>query len=430
MRRKIKDNPAGVFMEITMILNNNIKKLPLLMLCTFTVLLLSYCGSGSGGHNHDREGHDHDHGSTAAATKEDTGHSTQRQYIHLTEEVKKNIDIKTAEVKSGPVKATLKAMGKVLAPNNRKAVVGFSFSGRVVKRHASLGDRVTKNQPLATLECDEVGDAQSEYLKSLTGFELTTLDFQREERLQKKDIGAKKDYLETRARYETAKAALTAAEKKLDLMGLSEDQVKSLAKSRNLSSRVTVKAPIAGRIVTDEAVLGAVVDPSTQLMTLLDSATLCIDADIYEKDIARIKKDQEVHISVPAYPGETFHGKIHYIGDVVHPETRTITVRTTVENQDYRLKPGMFADIRILLHQTENAMVIPKEAVLDDGDRKMVFVREDDHYVYRPVITGTAFNGSIEITAGLKIGDTVVLEGNYQLKSHLYQDIISHGHTH
>ncbi|MCP5107232.1 MAG: efflux RND transporter periplasmic adaptor subunit [bacterium] len=172
------------------------------------------------------------------------------------------------------------------------------------------------------------------------------------------------------------------------------------------------------------------IDASTEIMVIMDLAGLWIDAEVYEKDFSRVRKEQEVEIVVPAYPREHFHGKIHYIGDVVHSETRTITVRTKVDNKDFRLKPGMFADIKILTGQKEKAIIVPKEAVLDDGGQKIVFVREHDHYSLRPVQTGAAYNGDVEILKGLSIGENVVVEGNFQLKSRLQQESISHGHTH
>ena len=353
-----------------------------------------------------------------------------KQALHLSEEVRKQIDLKTVAVKPGPVKATLKAMGKVLAPNDKKAIVGYAFPGRIIKVHAAIGQWVKKADPLITLECEDVGSAKSEYFKAFTEFQLAKQNFEREERLFKKDIGAKKDYLQTKAQLEIANSGLEAAEKKLQVMGFSQQEIQALNKAKNISPEVTVNAPITGRLIQNNAVLGAMIEPSSEIMIILDPTTLCIDAEIYEKDLAKIKPHQEVQIAVPAYPEETFVGRIFYIGDVVHPETRTITVRTRVPNKDFKLKPGMFADIKILLDQRERAVTVPIEAVLDDLDRKIVFVLEGENFVCRTVEVGPTFNGHIEIVKGLKTGEIVAVEGNYQLKSGLQEEILKRAHVH
>jgi cobalt-zinc-cadmium efflux system membrane fusion protein len=375
------------------------------------------------------------HSNTGEQEKSSIGehsHGEGGQVLHLSEEVKKQIDLETVPVRPGPVKATLKAMGKVLAPNDKKAIVGCAFSARIVELHAVVGQWVKKGQPLVTLECEDVGNAQSEFVKALTDHELSKLDFDREERLFKKDIGAKKEYLEAKAKYDIARAHLNAVEKRLLVLGLSKEQVEEIARTGSVVPRVTVNAPIPGRVVKNEAVLGAVVDSSSEIMVIMDPVTLWIDAEIYEKDLSKVRKGQEVEIAVPAYPAQRFYGRIHYIGDMVHLETRTIVVRTKVDNPEFKLKPGMFADIKILIVQKENAIIIPKEAVLDDGDRKIVFVKQgngsDEHFVPRTVEVGTRYDGDIEIVKGLHIGELVVLKGNYQLKSQLHRESLSHTH--
>ena len=104
---------------------------------------------------------------------------------------------------------------------------------------------------------------------------------------------------------------------------------------------------------------------------------------------------------------------------MIKEETRTVTVRTEVGNEGYRLKPGMFASLSILLDRQIRALTVPQAAVLDDGDRKIVFVARDGAFHPRVVVTGARMNGSIEVASGLAAGDRVVTKGNFQLKSKL-----------
>jgi len=176
-------------------------------------------------------------------------------------------------------------------------------------------------------------------------------------------------------------------------------------------------------VIESNAVLGAMVDQSTEILTLMDPTTLWVDAEIYERDISRVHPGQKVTISVPAYPDRTFGGTLSYVGDVLKEDTRTVTVRTEVENPHHRLKPGMFADVQISMNGSSPALVVPTEAVLDDGEGRIVFVLAGDGFEVRPVEVGTRHNGQIEISAGLREGEAVATAGAFQLKSKLHQEL-------
>jgi len=214
----------------------------------------------------------------------------EKQAIKLSDDIKAQIDIKTTPVKERPIKSTLKAMGKVLAPKDRKSLVGYAFTSRIIKLHVSIGDWVNPGQSLMTLECEEVGNAKAEFFKARTDFELSKLNFNREERLFNKDIGAKKDYLEAKARFQIAQANQNAAEKKLNILGFSKAQIKQVINNKDISPFITVTSSISGRVIHNNAVLGAMIDQATELMVVMDPTILWIDAEIYEKDLSKIKK--------------------------------------------------------------------------------------------------------------------------------------------
>jgi len=172
------------------------------------------------------------------------------------------------------------------------------------------------------------------------------------------------------------------------------------------------------------------VDQGTEILVLLDPRLLCIDAEIYEKDISRVRIGQKVGVTVPAYPGEAFQGETRYISDVLNPETRTITVRTEVPNPDLKLKAGMFADMRIALNHSERALLVPRDAVLDDKGDKIVFVKSANGYRLHVIEIGARENGFFEVRDGLAEGDEVVIQGAFQLKSKLYEEILKKGHVH
>jgi cobalt-zinc-cadmium efflux system membrane fusion protein len=350
--------------------------------------------------------------------------------IELTDEEIGAIEIETVKAVYRPLKSKLTAMGKVLAHPYRKAIVSYAFPARISEIHVRIGDWVKKGQKLITLQSEEVGNAKSDFYKSQADYELAKVNYERYKRLFDRGVGAQKDYISAESDFKVAEANLNAAEKKLHVLGFSEEEVKVISETHQISPIILLYAPIGGKITINNAVLGAMIDQSTEILTIMDPTILCIDAEIYEKDIAKVRDKQPVEVRVPAYPGDQFNAEICFIGDVLSEETRTITVRSEVNNSDYKLKPGMFADINILLNHQTDALVLPKAAILDDGDRNIVFIKKANKYYPQLVELGAQEDSQVEILRGLALGDEVVTKGNFQLKSKLYDEILKKGHVH
>ncbi|MBW1717428.1 MAG: efflux RND transporter periplasmic adaptor subunit, partial [Deltaproteobacteria bacterium] len=322
------------------------------------------------------------------------------------------------------------APGKVIAQPQRKAIVSYAFSARVAQIHIRLGDWVNPGDKLITLESEEVGNARSEYYKAMADYELAKVSFEREKNLFDRGVGPKKELLKAESDLKVAGANLEAAEKKLHVLGFTEEQVKKISETHQIKPIITLFAPIRGKIIERNVVMGAMIDQSTEILVILDPTVLCVDADIYEKNISKIKIGQHVEVVVPAFPEEKFLGTIKYISDVLNEETRTITVRTEVKNKDMKLKAGMLASIKITLNNQDLALAVPAECILEDQGEEIVFIKKDEEFFLQVVEIGAKENGYVEITHGLSEGDEVVSRGNYQLKSKLYEEILKKGHIH
>jgi cobalt-zinc-cadmium efflux system membrane fusion protein len=350
--------------------------------------------------------------------------------IELSPEEKEVIEIATITASFRSLRTQLQAVGKVYAHPNRKAIVSYAFPARISDIHVRIGDWVKKGQEVVTLQSEEVGNALSDFYKSKADYELARVNCERAERLYDRGVGSQKDYLACEAEFKVAEATLNATEKKLHVLGFTEIQVQAIAETHQINPVITLFAPIHGKIIEYNAVLGAMVDQATEILTILNPEILVIDAEIYEKDIAKIRIGQQIDVAVPAYPGEKFEGKVSYISDVLNEETRTIQVRAEVENSSYKLKPGMFADVIIFLNHQIQALVLPKEAVLDERGEDIVFLQRDGKYFPTLVVLGSTEGNFVEIVNGIEEGDIVVTEGNYQLKSKLYDEILKQGHVH
>ena len=181
------------------------------------------------------------------------------------------------------------------------------------------------------------------------------------------------------------------------------------------SSVFSLTAPISGIVVERNATIGATVGSDANLFKIIDLSSVWIDANVFEKDLERVKLGQQVNVTVPAIPGVTFLGRVILVSSVVDPETRSLKVRTEVPNRGGNLKPDMFANVAIITDVNRSAISIPQSAVLDDGGQKVVFVASDSGYEKRVVSVGIQSNDRVEIQAGLKAGDKVVVKGNYLL---------------
>lgn len=347
--------------------------------------------------------------------------------VRLTGRERLSVEIETARAAFKPMSSSLQATGKVFAHQLRKAIVSYPFPARVSRIHVRPGDWVEAGQVLVTLQSEAVGQAKSEYFKALADHELARSSLEREKRLFDRGAGAGKNLQAAEAELKVAQAGLEAAEKKLHVLGFTEAQVAAAAKNHEVDPLISLFAPIAGKVVDDRLVLGAMVDQTTEILTVLDPRVLRVDADIYERDIAKVRTGQRVEVSVPSYPELVFVGTIRYVGDVLKEDTRTVTVRTEVDNEGLKLKPGMFASIRIVHGEEASVLAVPEEAVLDDGDRKMVFLSRDGAFVPRVVVTGPKIDGYVSVLKGLAEGDEVVTAGGYQLKSKLYDDVLKSG---
>jgi len=349
----------------------------------------------------------------------------------------KNSAIEIELVGPQSIAGVIPATGKVLVPEDRVAVIGPVNEGRIVRLFAGQGSRVQKGQKLADLESADIDQAEADYLKALADYEnarrssaaeirLAQANYDRTKLLYEKTITAGKNLQTAEHDLEVAKAAgessvngakatLTAARRHLLILGLSSSTIDSLPKKPDLAAVFSLNSPIAGTVIERNATVGASVGTDANLFKIIDLSRVWIDANVFEKDLARVRMGQEVKVNLPALPGSTYTGRVILIDSVVDPETRTIKVRTEVANPDSRLKPDMFANVEIVTDLNRSAISVPQTAVLNDGGKTVVFVAEGNGYQKREVHTGIQNGDRLEIVEGLSPGEKVVVKGNYLL---------------
>jgi len=345
--------------------------------------------------------------------------------------------IETEIVAPQSIVGVIPATGKILVPENQVAVIGPVNEGRIVRLYAGQGTRVRKGQKLADLESADIDQAEADYLKALADYEnavrssaaevkLAQQSYDRNRLLFEQKVtpgknlqAAEHDLEVAKATAENSvngtKAALTAARRHLLILGLNDATIDALTKKTDLAAVFSLNSPIDGIVVERNATVGASVGTDANLFKIIDLSRVWIDADVFEKDLPRVRPGQEVKLTVTAFPQSTFTGKVILINSVVDPDTRTVKVRTEVANPDGRLKPDMFANVQIVTDLNRAAISIPQSAVLNDEGKSIVFVAEADGYKKRQVQAGIQNNDRVEIIDGLNAGDKVVVKGNYLL---------------
>jgi len=323
-----------------------------------------------------------------------------------------------------------------VVPDHRTtAEITALVRGRVVDVYADLGQQVKADDLLAILYSSDLGMAQSTYLKAGAKLFVAERAFERAKMLLQEKVIGLAEAQRRQGEMLSLRAEKREAEDRLRLLGMSEDQITKLNKDQKIVSYVPITAPFDGRVIARNLTKGEVVEVTEKLFTIADLSEVWVMANIPEKDIPFIRADagtsdkssveQIVDVLLTAYPGEVFHGKVTYVGDVLEVATRTMNLRLEVPNPHRKLKPQMYATIRVHSLPEQNVLMVPEVAVQRERDRRFVFVQRDAHtFEARDVQIGESNGEVFKVLDGLREGEPVVVKGAYVLKSELLSDQI------
>ncbi len=372
------------------------------------------------------------------AHQEEKHDAHDENVVELSAEAVARAGIATSPAELRLLPSSLATSGRIGYDERRLAHVSPRLAGRVQKVAAELGDAVAAGQVMAWIDSIELGQAKAAYLRARARLEVARHRHEREQELYAARITAENVALEAEAAAREVAADLAAAEESLHLFGLDHEDVAGLSYDDPKASLYALRAPFAGKVVAKEVALGELVTPERTLFTVADLSRVWGWIDIYEQSLRHVEEGQEARISVDAFPGEVFQGRVSYLGDEVAPESRTLRGRVDLENPDGRLRPGMFARVELsdpVAEDAPPALVVPRAAVQGLREETVVFVAlEGDEgtrrFERRPVRLGHQSAGWVEVLAGLEPGDEVVTEGAFLLKSAASEDELGGGHHH
>ncbi|MEI7431312.1 MAG: efflux RND transporter periplasmic adaptor subunit [Betaproteobacteria bacterium] len=322
-----------------------------------------------------------------------------------------------AEVSTAPVSETLRVAGRVDFDEQRVARIGAPVTGRVVELLVDPGATVIQGQPLAKLHSVELGNAQLAYVKSAAQAKLQSQNAERARLLFSSDVIGVAELQRRESEYAIAKAEQQAAADQLRVLGISSKSLETMAKSGGINSVSPVMATLSGVVVERKVAKGQVVQPADALFTVADLSRVWVIAQVPEAESSAVKVGQKVEVEVPAFGKELLIGKLIFVSDVVNPETRTITVRTEMDNAERALKPAMLATMRIKSRPQEH-LVVPAAAVVREDNNDYVFVAtgEKQFYLTRVKLREDQ-NGLRVVENGISPGDKVVVQGAFHLNN-------------
>jgi membrane fusion protein, copper/silver efflux system len=270
--------------------------------------------------------------------------------------------------------------------NNRKTI-SARFNGRIEKLFVDkTGDYIKKGQPLFEIYSPDLVQAQNEYLIALNNSSNST-------------------------------SLLKASKKKLEIFGLTPEQIQTLEKTREISMTLTYFSSLSGTVIEKKVQEGVYVNEGNAIYEVAELSTLWNVAELYESNLFNVKVGNAVKLHLRAYPGEEFNGRVTFIYPVVNSQTRTIKVRSEFSSYGGKLKPQMYGET-IFISAGGQGLLVPADAVIIAGKRAIVWAKTGDRmFEARSVQIGNRFGDKYQILSGLNEGEEIAATGGFLIDS-------------
>jgi len=301
-----------------------------------------------------------------------------------------------------------------------QTVVTALVAGRVTRILAELGQRVRRGQVLAEVYSPELADAQRAYISASAELGAHEQQLARIEALVGIGSASRQELEMAHAEHAALTSRLEGSRTRLELIGLTADQVAALSSASQIIAATEVHAPLDGVVTAREANVGANVEGTTPLFTVVDLSRVWVVGDLYEHDVASVGVGRPATVTVSAFPDLALHGVVSYIDPQLSRDTRTAKVRVEVPNRQEQLRLGMYAQLRIDTVGDHLSVVIPKSAVQIIGDHTVVYVSDPNTpglFRERTIRTGPESGNRIAVESGVSAGESVASAGSFFLRA-------------
>lgn len=323
--------------------------------------------------------------------------------------------VKVGQLKLVQLAAKLQVPSQIKVDEQKLIRVGANVTGRIIEVNAQLGDNVDAGAALASISSPELSKAQLDYLRAHSNTQLDARAAERAQLLLEADVIGRAELQRREAELQISRAELSAAKDQLRLLGVLDSAVSDLVKRGSILPSVAITVSKSGTVIERNVVVGQVVQPSDPLFKVADLSTVWAEGNVPERNAQNVMEGQHVAIHVPALDNVILDGLIVFVADTVNPLTRTVTVRTVVENPDRKLKPSMLASMDIKEGHQER-LVVPEASVVREANQDYVFIAESDTRFLRvPVELGHVIENVRPVFEGLSVGQTIVIDGAFHL---------------
>lgn len=398
--------------------------------------------------------------STHAEHSENEHHNEQTQQgaIVVTSEMAQLIGLKSEIAAKGDIEDTITTTGRVLVAPDQQAIIGAKVDGRTLHVLVEPGQQVKTGQALIIIDSPHIADLRGQLIESQARLklaeqkrnftiksenraaviqaknrlDLTLATFERKKRLASLGAVAGRDVAEAETEYKNAQAEYDyqatiqiareqqEAESEVEQARANVARLKySLtalgANSESEGGTLTLTAPINGIVVAQHITVGEAITSDKELMTVMNTANVIIEALLPESQAQHIQAGQHLVARIPGTKDGYVEGKVQSIATIVDAEKRTIAVRAKVANPHFQLRHEMTIDVSIAVGGRKEALLIPVTALVEEEGLKVVYVKEHDRYERRPVTVGLITYQQVEILSGIEAGEEVVVAGAYQL---------------
>ncbi len=316
--------------------------------------------------------------------------------IHLMDDEKqhvprgKPVNVEVETVEQGNISKRITTVGHLSA--NAAVTIKAETNNRITKMLFQEGAEVNKDQILIEFEN---ADVKAELRQAEGELDLRKSDFERIEALRKKGVESQRKFDESLAGLKIAEGKVQAAQARLN--------------------KTIIRAPFEGIIGIVDIKEGTYVQAGQELVKLVDNTPIKVEFRVPEKNVHDVGVGQKVEVKVNAFGAKNFEGKVEAVDSSVEEKSHSLLLRATIPNNSGLLKPGMFADVSLVIGEKSDAIVIDEGSVERQGETDFVWIVINGKAYRKPVLTGTRENGRIEIITGLQAGDMVVVSGQLRL---------------
>jgi len=314
--------------------------------------------------------------------------SNMEGMISLTTDKQILANVSTIKIKRENLKKELTAYSYLDFVEQNRKTIPAKFNGRIEKLFVDkTGEYIKKGQPLFEIYSPDLVQAQNEFLIALS------------------------------SNKNENNSLLDASKKKLELFGLTDNQIDELKKAGEIKLTLTYYSPVSGTVIEKKVQEGMYVNEGTLIYEAAELSTLWNIAEVNETDLSTIKLGSKVKLKLKAYPGEEFTGKVTFIYPVINSQTRTVKIRSEFSSQNNKLKPQMYGET-VFLDDAGTGLLVPADAVIFSGNKNVVWVKTaDGMFEGRSVELGQKFGDKYQIISGLNEGDEVAASGGFLIDS-------------